>query len=167
MMVRTCLCLIRRHTPGGAEVLLGLKKTGFGAGKWVGLGGHIEEGEKPETAAVREVLEESSLAVPADSLQHMASIEFRFPHRPSWDQTAQVYVTWAFEGEPAESDEVVPQWFAEDELPFPLMWDDARYWVPAVLAGQHVDVTITFAEDCATVVSIEPALDYRASGTRA
>jgi 8-oxo-dGTP diphosphatase len=167
MMERTCLCLIRRQTPNRSEVLLGLKKTGFGAGKWVGLGGHIEEGEKPEMAAVREVLEESSLVVPADSLQHMASIEFRFPYRQSWDQTAQVYVTSAFEGEPAESDEVIPRWFEEDELPFPLMWDDARYWVPAVLAGQHVDVTITFAEDCATVVSIEPELHYPATGVRA
>ncbi len=140
-------------------MLLGLKKAGFGAGKWVGLGGHIEDGEKPEMAAVREVLEESSLIVSADSLEHMASIEFRFPSRPSWDQTAQVYLTSAFEGEPTESDEVSPQWFAEDNLPFARMWDDARYWVPAVLAGQHIDVTITFADDCATVVSIEPELN--------
>ena len=164
MTERTCLCLIRRRTPSRAEVLLGLKKTGFGAGKWVGLGGHIEEGEKPQMAAVREVLEESSLIVSADSLQHMASIEFRFPSRPSWDQTAQVYLTSAFEGEPTESDEVSPRWFAEDELPFGRMWDDARYWLPAVLAGQHVDVTITFADDCATVASIEPELNYPGAG---
>jgi 8-oxo-dGTP diphosphatase len=158
MTERTCLCLIRRRTPSGAEVLLGHKKTGFGAGKWVGLGGHIEAGEKPEMAAVREVFEESSLVVPADSLQHMASIDFRFPSRPSWDQTAQVYVTWVFDGEPAESDEVSPRWFAEGRLPFGRMWDDARYWVPPVLAGRHVDVTITFGADCATVASIEPEL---------
>jgi 8-oxo-dGTP diphosphatase len=164
MTERTCLCLIRRRTPSGAEVLLGLKKTGFGAGKWVGLGGHIEDGEKPEMAAVREVMEESSLVVSADSLQHMASIMFRFPYRPSWDQTAQVYLTSAFDGEPIESDEVSPRWFAEDELPFERMWDDARYWVPAVLAGRHLDVTITFAADCATVVSIEPDLDYPGAG---
>ena len=98
MITRTCLCLIRRHTAGGPEVLLGLKKSGFGAGKWVGLGGHIEEGEKPEAAAVREVCEESGLVVPADSLQHMASIEFRFPARPSWDQTAEVFVTSVLPG---------------------------------------------------------------------
>jgi 8-oxo-dGTP diphosphatase len=164
MTERTCLCLIRRQAPSGAEVLLGLKKTGFGAGKWVGLGGHIEDGEKPEMAAVREVMEESSLIVPADSLQHMASIEFRFPSRPSWDQTAQVYVTSAFEGEPAESDEVSPRWFAEGELPFTRMWDDARYWVPAVLAGRHVDVTISFGDDCATVVGIEPELTFPGQG---
>jgi 8-oxo-dGTP diphosphatase len=158
MMTRTCLCLIRRRTASGGDVLLGLKKTGFGAGKWVGLGGHIEAGEKPEAAAAREVTEESSLVVPADSLQHMASIEFRFPARPSWDQTAQVYVTWVYEGDPEESDEVSPRWFDEDALPLELMWDDAKYWLPAVLAGQHVDATITFANDCATVACIEPEL---------
>lgn len=158
MMTRTCLCLIRRQSADGPEVLLGLKKTGFGAGKWVGLGGHVEAGEKPVAAAVREVAEESGLLVSADSLQHRASIEFRFPSRPSWDQTADVFVTSVFQGEPAESDEIAPRWFAEDALPLDLMWDDARYWVPRVLAGEHVDVVITFADDCETVAHIEPEL---------
>jgi len=163
-MMRTCLCLIRRQSPVGPEVLLGLKKSGFGAGKWVGLGGHIEEGEKPEAAAAREVREESGLLVPADSLQHMASIEFRFPSRPSWDQTAEVFVTSVYQGEASESDEVVPKWFGEHELPLPLMWDDAQYWLPPVLAGEHVDVLITFADDCATVASMKPDLTrYRAT----
>ena len=158
MTTRTCLCLIRRQSVTGPEVLLGLKRTGFGAGKWVGLGGHIEEGEKPVAAAVREVAEESGLLVPADSLQHRASIEFRFPARPAWDQTAEVFVTSVYQGEPEESDEVAPKWFAERELPLDLMWDDARYWLPLVLAGGHVDVLVTFAEDCATVARMEPDL---------
>jgi 8-oxo-dGTP diphosphatase len=155
---RTCLCLIRRQSAGGQEVLLGLKKTGFGAGKWVGLGGHVEPGEKPAAAAVREVAEESGLLVPADSLQHMASIEFRFPIRPSWDQATDVFVTSAYHGEPAESEEVAPRWFSVDALPLDLMWDDARYWLPLVLAGGHVDVLVTFADDCATVARMEPDL---------
>lgn len=158
MMTRTCLCLIRRRSAVGPEVLLGLKKAGFGAGKWVGLGGHVELGEKPVMAAVREVAEESGLLVAADSMQHCASIEFRFPARPSWDQTADVFVTSVFQGEPSESDEIAPRWFAEGALPVDLMWDDARYWVPRVLAGEHVDVVITFAEDCASVAHIEPEL---------
>jgi 8-oxo-dGTP diphosphatase len=158
MMTRTCLCMIRRQSATGPELLLGLKKAGFGAGKWVGLGGHIEDGEKPGAAAVREVWEESGLLVPADSLQHMASIEFRFPVRPSWDQTAEVFVTSVYQGEAEESDEVAPRWFGEHELPLELMWDDARYWLPLVLAGEHVDALITFAGDCATVASIEPEL---------
>jgi len=112
MLTRTCLCLIRRTTPAGPEVLLGLKKTGFGQGRWVNLGGHIEPGEKAAAAAVREVEEESGLVVSADVLQHVASIEFRFPWRPSWDQTAEVYLTATFAGEAAESDEIAPRWEA-------------------------------------------------------
>jgi 8-oxo-dGTP diphosphatase len=155
---RTCLCLIRRQSAAGPQVLLGLKKTGFGAGKWVGLGGHVEPGEKPVAAAVREVAEESGLLVPADSLQHMASIEFTFPARPSWDQATDVFVTSAYQGEPAESSEVAPRWFATDSLPLEKMWDDARYWLPLVLAGEHVNVRVTFADDCATVARMEPDL---------
>jgi 8-oxo-dGTP diphosphatase len=139
-------------------VLLGHKKTGFGAGKWVGLGGHVEPGEKPVEAAVREVAEESSLLVPGDSLQHMASIEFRFPVRPAWDQATDVFVTSVYQGEPVESSEVAPRWFATDALPLDGMWDDARYWLPRVLAGEHVDVLVTFADDCATVAGMEPDL---------
>jgi 8-oxo-dGTP diphosphatase len=63
-----------------------------------------------------------------------------------------------FQGEATESDEIAPRWFAADALPLSLMWDDARYWVPRVLAGEHVDVVITFADDCATVARIEPEL---------
>lgn len=158
MIPRTCLCLIRRQSAAGPEVLLGLKKTGFGAGKWVGLGGHVEPGEKPVAAAVREVEEESGLLVPGDSLQHVASIEFRFPYRPSWDQDTEVFMTWVYHGEPAESDEVAPRWFAETALPLGLMWHDARYWLPLVLAGEHVDLRATFAADCATVATLEPDL---------
>jgi 8-oxo-dGTP diphosphatase len=158
MLTATCLCLVRRAGPSGPEILLGYKKSGFGAGRWVGLGGHVEPGEKPAQAAAREVAEESSLVVSADTLEHRAAIEFRFPARPSWDMTVDVYITSCFEGEATESDEIAPRWFPEDALPFDGMWDDNRYWLRRVLAGQHIAVTITFAEDCATVVAIDPPL---------
>ncbi len=158
MIVRTCLCLITRADGGQPEVLLALKKTGFGAGKWVGLGGHLEDGETAATAAAREVMEESGLLVSAAALEQVAAITFRFPARPGWDQATTVFTTAQFSGEPAESDEVAPRWFAQDALPFAGMWDDARYWLLQVLAGQPVDVTITFADDCATVKDIDPPL---------
>ncbi len=35
------------------RVLLGMKKRGFGAGKWNGFGGKVEPGETIEEAAIR------------------------------------------------------------------------------------------------------------------
>jgi len=150
------LCLVVRSAGEHREVLLGFKKAGFGAGRWVGLGGHIEDGEAPDEAAAREVTEESSLTV--SGLAHMASLNFIFPARPAWNQTADVFVTSDFAGEAAESDEVTPRWFLIDALPFDGMWDDARYWMPLVLAGERVCADITFADDCATVAAAEPDL---------
>jgi 8-oxo-dGTP diphosphatase len=145
------------HECGGPrEVLLGFKKSGFGAGRWVGLGGHIEDGEEPAEAAAREVAEESGLIV--SGLVHMASLNFVFPARPDWNQTADVFVTADYVGEVAESDEVIPRWFGADALPFDGMWDDARYWMPLVLAGEPVRADITFADDCATVAAACPDL---------
>jgi len=167
--IRTCLCLVTRPAapPDHAsaepatsrrEVLLGFKKAGFGAGRWVGLGGHIEDGEAAAEAAAREVAEESGLIVAAPALTHMASLRFIFPARPAWDQTAEVFVTPDYAGEAGESDEVIPRWFAIEALPFDGMWDDARYWMPLVLAGQPVTAAITFADDCATVAATQPDL---------
>lgn len=162
MTVRTCLCLLTRPAPaagnGSREVLLGFKKTGFGAGRWVGLGGHVEHGEAPADAAVREVAEESGLVVAASALTHLASLSFVFPARPAWDQVADVFVATQFAGRAEESDELVPRWFGVGSLPLDGMWDDARYWLPLVLDGQRVSAEITFAGDCATVAAIEPPL---------
>ena len=159
MTIRTCLCLIiRPASDGQRQVLLGFKKTGFGAGRWVGLGGHVEDGEEFADAAAREVAEESGLVVEPSALTHLASLNFRFPVRPSWNQVAEVFVATDFAGEPAESDELIPRWFAVGALPFDGMWDDARYWLPIVLAGQRVTADITFADDCATVAVMDPEL---------
>jgi len=44
-----------------ALVMMGMKKRGFGAGKWNGFGGKVEPGESNEQAAVRELHEESGV----------------------------------------------------------------------------------------------------------
>lgn len=44
----------------GDQVLLAMKKKGFGEGWWNGYGGKVEAGETVEAAMVRELREESS-----------------------------------------------------------------------------------------------------------
>lgn len=60
------------------RLLLGFKKTGFGAGKYVGLGGKLKPGETLVTAATRELWEESRLrAKPHTGIQPGWSLCFR------------------------------------------------------------------------------------------
>ncbi len=57
---------------GRMLILLRPKTVRWGAGKWALPGGHIEEGESPMMAAVREVREETTLAVPNPKQFHIS-----------------------------------------------------------------------------------------------
>ncbi|THV43412.1 8-oxo-dGTP diphosphatase [Glycomyces buryatensis] len=149
---RVCLGLLLRETAGSREVLLGRKQYGFGVGKLVAPGGHIEPGETPEQATAREIAEEVGLVVSPSALAPVATVSFLFPAKPAWTQVAEVFRADEWSGEAIPSDELVPVWVPTDALPFDQMWDDATYWLPKVLAGERFDVTFTFADDNAHVI---------------
>ena len=146
---------MRTGADGRTEVLLGRKKTGLGSGNVVGLGGKIEAGETALEAIVREIEEESGLVVEPADLTEMGLVKFAFPFRENWSQDSTVFVGSRFTGEPEESDEVSPDWYPLDDLPLDAMWDDAKYWLPGVLAGRRVLGDFTFGADCATVSAYE------------
>jgi 8-oxo-dGTP diphosphatase len=58
----------------------------------------------------------------------------------------------AWRGQPTASEEIAPEWQPVDALPFERMWDDARLWLPMVLAGQRVAASFVYGEDGQTVV---------------
>lgn len=144
--------LLRDRADGGADVLLGYKRTGLGLGRLVGIGGKVEAGESVEEAAVREVAEETGLVVAASDLTPVGVLDYLFPARPSWSQRSHVFTGRRWRGEPAISDEIVPQWFAVDDIPYERMWDDAGRWLPDVLRGGSIRARFTFGDDLATVV---------------
>jgi 8-oxo-dGTP diphosphatase len=153
-LISTCLCLLTRTAADGErQVLLGRKKTGLGSGKTVGLGGHVEDDEAPDEAAAREVKEEAGIAVDPAALTEVADITFLFPVRPRWDMTVSVFTASDWAGEATETAEIVPAWFPVSALPLTEMWDDARLWLPRVLAGERIRATFTYAADCETVAS--------------
>lgn len=154
----TSLCLLTRLSETGErEVLLGLKKKGFGTGKFVGPGGHVEPGETPAEAAVRETHEETGITVELADLTDLGLVTFHFPTRPDWDLSVALFGAERFGGEAAESDEIAPQWFPTSALPLDRMWDDARYWLPRVLDGQCLNADISYAADCQTVDKVRIA----------
>ncbi|XP_020385218.1 oxidized purine nucleoside triphosphate hydrolase [Rhincodon typus] len=112
------------------KILLGWKKRGFGANRWNGFGGKVQPGETIEEGAKRELWEESSLTV--DSLEKIGRIKFEFVDEAEL-LDVHIFLTDSYKGEPMESDEMRPQWFDLDEIPFDEMWVDDIYWFHLLL----------------------------------
>lgn len=134
------------------SVLLGRKRRGFGSGKWNGFGGKLEPGEPPREAAAREIAEECLLVVQPDDLVSAGRVTFFFPAQPEFDHDVNVFVATSWRGEPGETDEMTPAWYAVQALPFGEMWRDDAHWLPLVLAGWIVEAEFTFAADGETIV---------------
>jgi 8-oxo-dGTP diphosphatase len=151
-MIETAVCyLLRGSEPG--EVLLGRNKRGLGVGKVGGLGGKVEPGETAEQAAVRELQEEVGLRIDPADLTPRGRVTYRFPARPAWDLAMTLFVTRRWVGDPDESDEVTPGWYALDALPYEGMWADARHWLARVLAGEPIRAHFVYGPDNETVAS--------------
>ncbi|UZX02633.1 8-oxo-dGTP diphosphatase [Arthrobacter sp. CDRTa11] len=155
--VAVTLCFLTRDVAGVPQVLLGTKKTGFGRGKIVGLGGHVEPGETDAEAACREVHEESGVVVLQEDLRDAGVVVFDFPARPEWNMTTRLFVATRWAGEPAESAEILPEWFDVGSLPVDRMWQDASHWLPLALNGSVLHLVVVLNEDNETVREV---LDY-------
>ncbi len=137
--------LIRRHPV--PSVLLGRKKTGFGAGKYNGFGGKVEAGESFLDAAIRETWEEAGIVLQPYDLKYCGALEFIYPANPADDNIVRIYSACNWHGVPKESREMVPRWFPVDEVPYDQMWLDDRHWLPRVLRGESVEGKVVFASD--------------------
>jgi 8-oxo-dGTP diphosphatase/2-hydroxy-dATP diphosphatase len=115
------------------QVLLGMKKRGFGAGRWNGFGGKVEGEESLFQAAKRETLEESGIDV--EELYEKGIIEFEFKRK---QEILEVHIFKAtnWQGEPGETEEMSPKWFDVSEIPYEEMWTDDKYWLPLFLEGK-------------------------------
>lgn len=122
----------------GNEVLLIKKKRGLGAGLYNGVGGKVKVGEAPENAAVRECIEE--IGIEPMGIKRGGLLEFWNYEDGAIESIHYVYIFTAsgYRGEPRETKEAIPLWFKIEELPYDLMWEDDRYWLPHVLKGRGV-----------------------------
>lgn len=140
----TLLFLVKKSDNKITDICLAMKKRGFGAGRWNGVGGKLNEGETFEQGVMREAQEEVS--VEPNNVQKVAELTFTFPANPDWNQIVETFVTESWEGEPTESEEMAPKWFSISDIPYADMWPDDIFWLPKVLEGNLVKAKFTFGE---------------------
>jgi 8-oxo-dGTP pyrophosphatase MutT (NUDIX family) len=126
----------------GDEVLLAMKKRGFGAGKWNGVGGKQNPGEDIVDTAVREAEEE--IGVKPLNLEKVAIFNYLFPENEGWGQRVHIFTATEWEGEPAEREEMKPEWFKIKDIPYKEMWVDDEIWMPKVFAGKLIRGSFMF-----------------------
>lgn len=129
------------------KILLAMKKRGFGAGRWNGTGGKFDSDKGDKNileAALRETEEEIGVKVKNPKMAGL--FHFKFPHNSDWDQDVSLFVSSEWEGEPVESEEMLPKWFLFEEIPYKEMWPDDILWLPRVLNGEKVEGNFIFGE---------------------
>lgn len=133
------------------KILLGMKKRGFGEGRWNGFGGKVNDGETIEDAMMREFLEESGIRV--IKYKKAGIIDFEFKDNP---EVLRVHIFRILEklGNPREGEEMRPQWFDIDKIPFEEMWSDDKFWMPMFLNNRKFEGKILFKDE-------EIILDYK------
>ncbi|MCU0520128.1 MAG: 8-oxo-dGTP diphosphatase [Anaerolineae bacterium] len=148
VVARTLIFLTR-----GSKVLLlkGAPTKRLWAGKYNGIGGHLEPGESPYASALRELGEETGLTVDALALRGLVHVTL--PEPPG--VVLFVFVGESSAGDPVASDEGTPEWVEQTELAALPLVDDLPALLPRVLVGD----TMTYAHYMVTNGGLEIRFD--------
>ncbi len=117
------LCYIKRN--GKSLMMHRIKKPDdMLEGKWVGLGGKMENGESPEECIIREVYEESGLSIENPELKGIITFPKDFNTE---DWYVFVFRCEKFSGKlKNESHEGVLEWISDNELEHKEMFEGDR-----------------------------------------
>lgn len=128
------------------KILLARKKRDFGFGKFNGVGGKVEPNETVLDAAIRETKEEIFVE-PIDPIL-CGVIEFDEFYKGERSKVIMsIFVASDYIGEVKESDEMNPQWFDLNSIPYDNMFPDDSLWLPKVLNGETFRGKFKFDEN--------------------
>lgn len=130
----------------GENVLLGLKKRGFGEGKWNGFGGKVEKNETILNGAIRELKEESNLEVKKIDMKYLGYVQYERNDTKEID-IVYIFTTSKVSDSFQESEEMKPQWFKFEDIPYDRMWPDSKYWLPIALKDQGLLAKFFYSSD--------------------
>lgn len=122
----------------GDKLYLPKKLRGFGEGFLNGYGGKWDRMDKTIVGcAIRELKQESGVAVRSEDLEKVAIIDFFKGGEPLFE--CHVFVVRNWEGEFAASEEMgAPETFDLKALPFDKMWDADKVWLPLIFTKDGI-----------------------------
>jgi 8-oxo-dGTP diphosphatase len=109
------------------------KNNDCNGGKWIGVGGKIEENESPDEALVREVKEETGLTLTRSAFRGIVTFV-----SDTWEgEYMYVYTADGFEGEICDCDEGELHWVEKNKLFSLPMWEGDRVFLKYLLTDSR------------------------------
>lgn len=137
--------LVKTNNKGSiTQICLAMKKRGFGQGMWNGSGGKPNSNETIDDAARREVQEE--LRVKVKKLEKRGEILFVL-RKENKTVLMHTFLVTDWDKDPAETEEMKPQWFQINSVPYSDMWASDKEWLPSILAGKKIIAKYTYAQE--------------------
>ena len=128
------------------KLLLARKKRGFGYGMFNGMGGKMQAGENITQTMLRETMEEIGVVPTGYELVSVLKFD-EYVKGVRELVEVDVFLADGYDGTIAESEEMDPQWFELDNLPYDNMFPDAKYFLPDVLEGKKVKGFFKYDEE--------------------
>ncbi|MCL5008726.1 MAG: NUDIX domain-containing protein [Patescibacteria group bacterium] len=121
----------------GKTLLAKRKKKALGDGQWGSAGGHVEAGETPAQAAIRETREE--LGIEVGNLKFLTCLDEQWKNGKQYVDIIFLADILSGDPRPMEPDKVeAVGWFSLDDLPEPL-FAPVRLALRNIKQGQHYD----------------------------
>ena len=116
------------------------KEHDINEGKWIGVGGHMEEGETPLECVIREVKEETGLTLNSALLR--AKIYFT---SDDYNELIYQYTSSDFSGEVIECNEGVLKWVPiKDVLSLPT-WEGDKYFLEPIINNEdYFEISLVY-----------------------
>ena len=140
--INTTLVLILKED----KILLGEKKRGFAKGTLNGIGGKQDPGESIEQAMIRETQEE--IGVTPLSYELIGKINFNVWYKGEHvNMFLSIYTCDKYLGKIVETEEMIPNWYDKNNIPFERMLQDDLLWLPMALVGKKFVGDVKFDQN--------------------
>lgn len=101
------------------------KKNDINQGKWIGVGGHFEDGESPEECVLREVNEETGYTL--TSYRYRGLVTFVFADEET--EYMSLFTADGFTGDPIECNEGILKWIDKKEIFHLNLWEGDKIFL--------------------------------------
>ncbi|MEE1028393.1 MAG: 8-oxo-dGTP diphosphatase [Agathobacter sp.] len=150
-MKNTSLCYIEKDDCY-LMLLRNKKKVDENKGKWIGVGGHFEEGESPEECVIREVYEETGLTLTDYRFRGIVT----FVSEEWGTDYMHLFTASGFSGELKECDEGELRWIPKSEIMNLNLWEGDREFLKMLFDNEaFFSMKLSYVGDNLTDVKVK------------